>query len=59
MTTYAEAFLELIGASQDLQDAMDEHEKDRFDIGPSKRFRAADARHRKALETSKLLVGAK
>lgn len=43
------AIAELIEAARDLQEAMDEHEVNAFDIGPSKRFIAADARHRAAL----------
>ncbi len=44
-----EAVAELIEAATDLQDAMDEHDASPFDIGPSKRFIKADARHRAAL----------
>lgn len=43
------AVAELIEAGRALQDAMDEHETNRFDIGPSRRFVEADARHRAAL----------
>lgn len=43
------AVAELVAAATDLQDAMDEHDASPFDIVPSKRFIAADARHRAAL----------
>ena len=43
------AIAELIHAAKELQEAMDEHDASPFDIGPSRRFIVADARHRAAL----------
>ena len=43
------AVAELIEASRALQDAMDENDSNKFDIGPATRFLAADKRHRAAL----------
>jgi len=43
------AVAELIEASRALQDAMDEKDTNKFDIGPAARFLAADVRHRAAL----------
>jgi hypothetical protein len=43
------AVAELIEASRDLQDAMDENDSNPFNPGPAARFHAADARHRAAL----------
>ena len=49
MTEAHNAVAELIEASRDLQDAMDENDSNKFDIGPATRFLAADKRHRAAL----------
>lgn len=49
MTEAHNAVAELIEASRALQDAMDENDSNKFDIGPATRFLAADKRHRAAL----------
>ena len=49
MTEAHNAVAELIEASRALQDAMDENETNKFDIGPATRFLDADKRHRAAL----------
>ena len=49
MTEAHNAVAELIEAARALQDAMDENDSNKFDIGPATRFLAADKRHRAAL----------
>ena len=49
MSAARAAVAELIEASRALQDAMDENDSNKFDIGPATRFLAADKRHRAAL----------
>ena len=49
MTEAHNAVAELIEAARALQDAMDENDSNKFDIGPATRFLAADKCHRAAL----------
>ena len=56
LTQARDAVAELIEAARALQDAMDENDSNKFDIGPATRFLAADKRHRAALTAIALPV---